>query len=118
MWEKKGGYLKYIGQAIDLKERTDSHITNAFSKNEKKRKKVSAFEKELRISHPKDWKLSILIEDLKRKDLDFQEIKYIMEKKTLTPHGLNQEIKFKEWDIFEEFINHINTILKTKQKNE
>ena len=39
-----------------------------------------------------------------------------MEKKTLTPRGLNQEIKFKEWDIFEDFINHINTILKKQNK--
>ena len=84
-----------------------AHITKAFSKDKETRKTVSAFEKELRISHPKDWKLSILIKDLKTKDeLDYQEIKYIIEKKTLTPHGLNQEIKFKNWDIFEKFINN------------
>ena len=80
----------------------------------KNKKTVSAFEKELRISHPKDWEISILIEDLKTEDeLDYQEIKYIIEKKTLTPHGLNQEIKFKNWDIFEKFIT-----IQNKTKNE
>jgi hypothetical protein len=108
MWENKHKKLKYVGQTTNLNQRTTQHVGTAFSVS--KKSKPTVFEKELRVTHPRDWTVKILSQT-DAKDLDFEEMKYIIIENTLKGKcGLNQEIKIKTPEVFKDLKKFIKEI--------
>jgi len=81
----------YVGQGESIYNRTRKHINNAFCKNGKD----EGLSIPLRTCKAETWTIEVFYHS--RESLDKEEIIEILKRKSLLPHGLNQEIVFKEW---------------------